>query len=273
MPTFDVICAGNAFLDVAENGSSVRAGRGAITTALALASHELRVGLATVLEDDTLGRALRARVAASRVDVDGVTLAPLAPGLALVRGGARQVVSFKDERPPLAIPESWSSKVLLLSGMSPLVSHAAALCKAARAARRVGTIVVVDINARWDLWEGRDARPIRMVLREADVVWCSAQDRVGLNVDVTALRASMRPNAVLVSGDGMANASATGPFGEVRPFEKGSTGALPLGEDDVFTATICAELARVGHIDEMRADLWSRALERAHTIATARARG
>jgi sugar/nucleoside kinase (ribokinase family) len=265
---FDVICAGDAFLDVAGRDGALGflPGGGAITAALAVAGQGLRVGLVTVLPDDTQGRALRARIAAGGVDVGGVQVRRPDPGLIFIRGGARQVVSSGEEDGPIDVPEGWSSQVLLLSGMSPVVSHGAALCKAARAARRAGTLVVVDIGARWDLWRGRDARAIRMVLREADTVWCTAQDLFGLGLDAAALRASLRKTAVLVWSDGAGRTSATGPFGEVTQARKECSILAPLAEGDAFAAAICAELARAGQSGEGGGGLWARALRRGHAL-------
>ncbi len=151
----DVICAGEAHLNAAppDRGSgadprvSMRPGGGAVRVAVSLAKQGLYVGLATVLADDSTGRAFRAKIAATGVDAAGVELATPTSGLVLVRGGARQVVASCEEEQPVAVPESWSARVLLLSGVSPIVSCNAALCKAARAARRVGTAVVLDVNA------------------------------------------------------------------------------------------------------------------------------
>jgi 2-dehydro-3-deoxygluconokinase len=194
-----------------------------------------------------------------------------------VRGGARQVVAVHDVERPIAIPDGWTSHVLLLSGMSPVVSHGAALCKAARAARRAGAVVVVDVNARWELWKGRDARSILMILREADVVWSSAADLFGLNMDAAAMRAAMRKSAVLASSDGAGSAIVTGPFGEVvrtpadRNGDRGApvTTAGALDERDAFATAICAELARAGHAGETSGELWPRALARGHEAVTA----
>jgi 2-dehydro-3-deoxygluconokinase len=276
---FDVICAGAALLRVAEEpgffakepGLHFRPAGGAITAALALAARGLEVGLATVLPDDTIGRAVLAEIAASGVDVDGVERPKRARGFVLVRGGARQDVSYKDEDRPISIPEAWSSQVLFLSGVSPVVAHTAALCKAARAARRAGTIVFLDLSAKWNLWQGRDARIIQMVLREADVVWCSAQDLFGLNMDLGAVRQALRPTAVLVSSDGAARASAAGPFGEVSHLRAGE-GLLPFGEGDAFAASICFELARAGHAGEGSGAMWARALQRAQASVAERTR-
>ncbi len=274
---FDVICAGEALWKLEERDAPfateptlrLRPGGGAVNAALALARQGLRVGLATVLGDDTFGRGLLAKIVASGADTGGVELTKPSSSLVLVkgRGGARQVVSSREEEQPITVPEGWSSQVLLLSGMSPLVSHGAALCKAARAARRAGSTIVVDVNARWHLWQGRDPRAIRMVLREADVVWCSAQDLFGLNLDVATLRSALRPDAVLVSSDGAGTATASGPFGEIVRALPKTAPIAALREGDAFTAAICVELARAGQGAEGAGELWTRALDRGHVGA------
>jgi len=263
-----VICAGGALWDVtcadgaraSEPALRVRSGGGAVNAALALARRGLSVGLATVLADDTYGRALVREVAACGVDVGGVELAQPTSALVFVRGGALQAISPREEEQPVAVPATWSSQVLLLSGLSPVVSHGAALCKAARASRRAGSIVVVDVNARWHLWQGRDPRMVRMVLREADVVWCSAHDLFGLNMDVGSMRAALRDSAVLVVSDGAGTVRAMGPFGVVARSARETNGVAPLDEGAAFVAAICSELARAGRT-EGEGDLWARALE------------
>lgn len=279
MPTsrFDVICAGDALWSVAPPDAArggdwtslrVRPGGGAVNAALALARQDLRIGLATVLEDRTAGRSLLETLTAAGIEVGGVALARPSTGLVFVRGGARQQLSLGQEERPVEIPAGWSSHVLLLSGMSPVVQQAAALCRSARAARRAGTLVVVDVNARWDLWEGRDPRAIHMVLREADVVWCSAEDLFGLKTTSAAMRATMRPNAVLALSDGGGRAFATGPFGEVARSRERAALLGPRGEGEAFATAICAELARAGHAGEHSTELWARALQRGHAAAT-----
>ncbi|MGZ5971476.1 MAG: hypothetical protein ACXWP4_27590, partial [Polyangiales bacterium] len=98
-----------------------------------------------------------------------------------------------------------------------------------------GAFVVIDVNARRHLWNGRDPRTIFGLLREADVVRCSTRDLLGLWTDAASIRAAMRPTAELIIADG-------------------------FGRGDSFTAAICADLLRVG--DPSRVD-WERALRTA----------
>jgi 2-dehydro-3-deoxygluconokinase len=281
--TFDVICAGEAVWAIAGAMAEKRSERvarsmrlrpsgGAVNVALALANAGLRVGLASVLADDAQGRALLANVRAAGVDVRGVVLATPRAGLVLVEStrGGRSVVPFRtDDEPPVSVPEEWSARVLLLSGMSPGVAPAAGLCKAARAARRKGAIVIIDVNARRHAWVGRDPRGIRMVLREADVVRCSTADLAALGIDGAAARGAMRPNATLVVTHGADAAHATGLFGEIRQKPPSVIPVHPRGAGDAFTAAICVELAKAGDFGADRGDLWSRALERGHAAAQA----
>jgi sugar/nucleoside kinase (ribokinase family) len=271
---FDVICAGEAIFQIVRPSLANRRdvaprlepGGGAVTAALALAKRGLSVGLATVLDDDSVGRRLHERVVAAGIDVGGVALTPRQAGLVRV-DAAGELAELGAARGParqLEVPEHWSAQVLLLSGLSPVVAHAAALCKAARAARRKGVIVVVDVHARWHLWAGQDARAIRSILREADVVRLSVDDAAVLRLDVDALRGAMRESAVLVMSQGADDAWARGPFGYVsQPPRRGA--ALPaLGPMDAFTTAICDELARAGEPAEDRPDVWARALRQGH---------
>src|SRR5262249_21695481 len=132
--------------------------------------------------------------------------------------------------------------VLLLTGLSPVLAQAAAFCREARVARRMGTTVVVDVNARRHVWMGRDPRSLRAVLGEADVVRCSTGDMSVLGLDAAALRAMMRRTGVLVTG--ARGVRVSGAFGEIH---KEPRGLLPAaGAGDAVTAAICAELARSG---------------------------
>jgi 2-dehydro-3-deoxygluconokinase len=277
---FDVVCAGEALWDLtaargAPAAGSLRfqAGGAAVNAALALSQGGLRVGLATTLGDDAFGRALCAKVAAAGVDVGGVALAPGRAELVRVEaaGGTGRVVACRaEDELPVAVPERWAAQVLLLSGLSPAVAHAAGLCKAARAARRTGAIVVVDINARPRLWAWQDPRAIRAMLREADVVRCSTRDLAVLGIDAATVGAAMRRSSVLVLTDGAAAARAMGPSGEIAEAPQVVAPVEPTGAGDAFTAAICAEIARAGDPGAERVERWYRAPRRGHEAARAR---
>lgn len=255
--TFDVICAGDgawrATLGRMEGvpGSAVSAGL--VEVACALARRGARVGLATTLPDDRGGRALRRTAAAAGVDVDGVTLAPPPSGLVLVDAAGQSTIGAEEAARELAIPAAWSSSVLLLAGLSPRVDAAAALCRAARRARRDGSTVVLDVAGSARRWWGHDPRTLAMVIRSADVVRCTLMSLAVVGLDVSAVRRAMRPGAVLVTGD-EAGTTAAGPFGEVH------VGARSGDDAAVLVASICAELARPSRGLESLEARWERAL-------------
>jgi sugar/nucleoside kinase (ribokinase family) len=261
--SFEVVCAGEPLwktVSARGDGLAPPAKRAVILdVAKMLARKELRVGLATVLDDDSVGRTLRAEVAALGIDVDGVTLAAPASGLVVVdaAGGQLGVVSESGNARDFEIPSAWSSQVLLLSGLSPVTSKAAALCRAARKARRDGTIVVLDAAGGLRQWVGRDPRTISMVIREADVVRCSLMELAMVGTDSATIRRAMRPDATLVVGDD-SGATAAGPFGEVRV--KGPSGASEKAGEQC-TAAICAELARLHRRAESHEGRWHRVLQ------------
>jgi sugar/nucleoside kinase (ribokinase family) len=266
--TFDVICAGEPQWRLVRSHeglarSSVRFRSSVLEIGRLLARTGIRVGLATVLDDDEQGRRAVQGLAATGVDVGGVVLSSAVRSLVVVDAGGGQsgVLAEREPERALDVPPAWSSDVLLLSGLSPLTSVAAALCKAARKARRDGTTVVVDFNASLRLWAGREPRTTFMVLREADVVGCTFADLAVLGVDAATVRKAMRAEAVLVIHD-TTGATATGPFGEVRC-------ALPRGDrhaagmaSDACTATICAELAGSSTPGESQGGRWHRVLRR-----------
>ncbi|MFO0676175.1 MAG: PfkB family carbohydrate kinase [Polyangiaceae bacterium] len=168
---FDVLCVGDAtmtfvpsvparpspFGDVTE---SFREGGGATRAAMALGRRDAKVGLVTTLRDDRAGRHLVDDLRHACVDTRAVRLAVPEKSLLFVTGtgGARQVASLGEDVDPVVVPPGWSTKVLLLSGLSPSTGYAASLCAAARSARKRGTIVVLDVNARRSRWAGHDVR-------------------------------------------------------------------------------------------------------------------
>lgn len=254
--TFDVVCAGEiGWKLAAHTGRPLRASGGALEVARLLAGRGLRVGLASSLPDDAFGRRTADRLLAAGVDVTGVSFHPPPPSLFLVdpTGGAHAL--HREATPPIEVPLAWQSSLLLLTGLSPVVSHAAALCRAARAARRAGTFVLLDVDAGLHAWAGREPRTVRMVLREVDAARCSLADLAVVGFDVGTVRAALRADAVLVVSDGVGGVVARGPFGEVT-----GRGAAAKGEGTLLTAALCAELARPAAAGESAAARWWRAI-------------
>ena len=279
--TFDVLCAGETSWKLADpdeppdtprSGTKaipLRPGGGSVHVAAALAREGLCVGLATVLTDDAVGRRSLDALVHAGVDARGVVLAPPKAGFLMVGAGgrARRVVPDEDSEPPFVIPPRWSARVLVLSGLLPVVEHAAAICRAARSARRGGALVVVDFNASLQMWAGRDPRTINSLLREVDVARCSIADLAVLGMDPAGTRAALRSSAVLVVSDGVGGAVATGPFGEARVVPAPPRPA-PRGAGDAFTAGLCAALVRRPPRGESPGALWHRVLHHAASAAT-----
>lgn len=276
--SFDVICAGAIADVVVVGGRPLVRPCGAPSVARALAREGLCVALASHADRDPSERAVTDVLRDEGVEIDEPLHGGLAPAnddghdapslCALPTDGADapeiEPITFGEDASevarPIEIPSWWSARVVLWSGVSPIVAEAAACCRAARAARRAGSVVVVDVDARWRAWQGREGRAVRMVLREADVVWASAEDLFGLRMDLAEVRDALRPSAVLATTDGAGRALALGPFGQI------STPAPPLppsGEGHAFTAALCAELAGAA-ASPASPEPWSRALARGH---------
>lgn len=277
--TFDVICVGEAMWRLAGgSGSSasnvrLRPSRGAVNVALTLRERGLRVGLATVLVDDAHGRRAYEGIAAHGIDVAGVTLAAVRPGLVVMdaHGEANPLSSEAEERPPAEVPATWSSRVLLLSGLSPIVSHVAALCRAARRARRLGSLVVIDFNAALHAWVGRDPRTIRTLLREVDVARFSVADLAVVGLELEGVRNALSSSATVVVREPSGRLVAHGPFGEVAVTPRRSEAHdafRTAGAGDTLTAAICRELAAPVERGETPSSLWHRVLRRGAGFST-----
>ncbi|HEY2511294.1 MAG TPA: hypothetical protein VGI39_10580 [Polyangiaceae bacterium] len=259
--TFDVICAGEALwrgAGVVRDLAAREASAAVFEIARLLARAEARVGVAAVIDDDRRGRSTLAELTALRVEVGGVKLAPPGANLIVVDavGGQAGIVADQRPRTPFEVPHAWVSQVLVLSGLSPVTSKAAAVCKAARRARREGAAVVLDVAGSLREWVGHDARTIAMVLREADVVRCSFVDLAVLGTDTARVRGSMREGAILVLHDAH-GAVAMGRFGEVH-VEAREMDRERAGE--VCAATIGFELARPRGGLESEEARWHRVL-------------
>jgi len=256
-----------------------------VSVALALAHKGLRVGLATVLPDDALGRKATLKLRGAGVATTGGTTA----GVILARPQGSPLLldprsemrgDAHDRDATLEVPAGWSAPTLVLSGLSPQIAQAAALCRAARSARRAGSLTIIDFNANLHAWNGRNPRNILMVLREVDVARASIADLAVLRMDLKAVRSALRPDAVLVITGPSGGTMAMGPFGEVSVSgqesgqESGQAsrqGQAPKarGGGDSFTAALCTELSRRGDVAESPAGAWHRALRNSHEAARA----
>jgi sugar/nucleoside kinase (ribokinase family) len=272
--TFDVVCAGEPLWRAAGGRHGLArsaASAGLLDVARMLALTQVRVGLATVIEDDRFGRASLAEIASLGIDVGGVKLARVTDLVVVdASGGQSRVVSDASVTSDLEFPSSWSSQVLLLSGLSAVTSRLASFCKAARRARRDGALVVLDAAGSLPHWAGRDPRVISMVLREADVVRCSYVDLAVIGAGSANVRQAMRPNATLVINDD-GDATALGAFGEVR-VKAPRDSIAPEGFADACTAAICIEFARPRRVAETPASRWERIL-RGEAPSLLRSRG
>ncbi len=276
--SFDVICAGEALwqfvstdgvLAKSPRARHLQLGGGPVNVALALAREGFRVGLATVLSDDSIGRSSLEKVATAGIDVEGVALAPRLSNLVLV--DARDTthespLGIATDR-ALEIPASWSSKLLFLSGLSPAVAQAAALCKAARRARRDGTLVLLHCHATLHAWTGHDSRTIRALFREVDAAHCSLSDLATLGMDAAMVRDALREDATTIVSDRSGGAVAMGQFGEVTLFPSNVMSKSTDGAADAFSAAMCTELLRGTLPGESPSARWDRALRRGRTWA------
>jgi sugar/nucleoside kinase (ribokinase family) len=260
---FDVICAGaplwRASMPFLADVERAR-GSSFVNVTRMLTAWGLRVGWAAVLEDDRRGRALLAEVAAAGINVAAVRTAPVGTDLVVVdaAGGWSGLVSDRGSPAQVEVPPSWSSQVLLLSGLRPATANLAAFCAAARRARRDGTVVVLDLVGSLRDWSGHDPRVISMVLREADVVRCSLFDLAAIGTDVKSVRRSMRSNATIVLDDD-GGATAMGTFGDVRVPSPRESGAAAIAAES-YTAAICVEYARPRGLGETPDGRWHRVL-------------
>ena len=269
--TFDVVCAGETTTTVpgatfeGPFGARLRyrPGVGAVSAALALVARGARVGLVTRFTDDAVGRDLRARLASTGMALEGATLGRAPRGIFLLEGTrrGREVVPYRDEEVTFDIPEDWGASVLLLSGVSPVISHAASLCRAARRVRRTGGCVLLDLRARYHQWKGRDARALHSLVAEADVVRARADDLAVLGWDETILASRLRQDAVLVvsRAEGL---FVRGAFGELGVPARAMTEA-DHGPNDELVADLAFDVSRGSRAVLARPEIWKKALDRA----------
>lgn len=278
----DVIAMGEALWDLSaapgRSFAEARAlafepGGAAVNVALALAGRGFHAGLAAVVGADALGEALAARVAARGVSTTLVQRAPPRTGLVFVEraGAGVRAVSYRAEGEPVpALPRAWSARALVITGLLPGEAQAQSFGTAARAARRRGARVVVDLNARPRMWRGRAPAPPPSWLGEADVVKASEEDLAAMGLDVVGLRAGLRRSAVVIVTAGGGPALAFGPFGTIRRAPRASVEGPAVGAGDAFVAGVCdALLHEAGGLPE-GATFWDRVLRRGHALGLSR---
>lgn len=253
---FDVICAGATTFRVDTSGDDPRlvSTSPAIDVARRLSGKGKSVALATNLPDDEAGRELLSHLRSSAVDSSAIRVRPAISSLVLFERGAdaHTIVPHRSDLDPVEVPDQLSAALLFLSALSPVVSANAAYCKSARAARRRGDYVVLDLAIRRRLWFGQDPRALRAILQEADIVHATPDDLANLGVGPQTLMSMMRSQAVLVSRDVRGAAHAHGPFGRITLAESTTTPRLLV--------SICLELLARG---DMRPETWERASRRA----------
>ncbi len=253
---FDVICAGATTFRVDTAGDEPRliSTSPAIEVARRLNGRGKSVALITNLPDDEAGNEVLAKLRSTTIEGSAIRVRPTASSLVLFERGSdtHTIVPHRSDLDAVEVPESWSAALLFLSALSPVVSANAAYCKCARAARRRGDYVVLDLSIRRRLWFDQDPRALRAILQEADIVHATPDDLANLGVGPQTLMSMMRSQAVLVSRDVRGAAHAQGPFGRITLSESTATPRLLV--------SICLELLARG---EMRPETWERASRRA----------
>jgi sugar/nucleoside kinase (ribokinase family) len=288
----DVVCMGEALWDLAAPAGvpfarakslRLRAGGGAVNVALGLTRLGLRAALAAAVGDDALGRALRDRVAAGGVFVEMVAPVARRTGLVFVERGAKEVrfVGYRDRDEAVAeLPPGLRARALCLTGLLPSAAQAKAWRKAASEARRRGAFILLDVNARPQLWADAGARggpgaavarrATRAALRSADVVKSSPGDLAALGLGegraaTLAARREMRGSATLIVTRGSSPAQVLGPCGELSCPTRPLACADATGAGDAFCAGLLAGVLRRGAPSDQRS--WEALVEAAHRVA------
>ncbi|WP_170319666.1 PfkB family carbohydrate kinase [Polyangium spumosum] len=281
----DVVCVGEALWDLSTptgmslddaTALSLSPGGGAVNVALTLAELGLRAGLVAAVGDDPVGRALIAHVTRRGVDVSRVrTTSAIRTGLVFLTHAPLRAVSYRavlKEALALrdALPRSFDTKVVHISGLLPSRAGLLALERAARQARSEGARVTLDANLRPRLWAGdaiKRADP-RRLFTVVDVLKVSEDDLrlLGLS-DPRDLTPVLRPEAVVVATFGAAKTRALGPFGEVRAGGPALAVESTIGAGDAFVAGLLSVLAREERGEHLDRATIERAIQRGNEVA------
>ena len=260
----DVVTLGEAMtLLLAEPGLPLRAA-GTFRRGLAGAEANVAVGLARLghrvgwigrLGDDALGSGIVHALRGEGVDVTHVRTDPDAPTGVLVRdahsAGATEVVyaragSAGGRLSASDVPASYvaGARVLLLTGITPLLSESArSACEAAAAAARdAGVLVAVDPNLRRRLASPERARDVvRPMVLAADVVLAGEDELAVLELDPSDL-----PARLVVVKRGAEGAWATDGSARWEAAALAVPCVDPVGAGDAFNAGLLSALLRGG---------------------------
>jgi 2-dehydro-3-deoxygluconokinase len=229
-----------------------------------LADHGVAARWVSALGDDPFGRLVRARVAASGVDVSGVVTDPARPtGLLFKdpgRGGTRVHYYRRDSAAAGLGPGLLGEEAVRTAGLLHLTGITAALSPSCRelveAALSGGRArpVSFDVNHRAALWSGapEPAADVLLALaRRADIVFVGldeAQDLWGAAVTgPDAVRALLPGPGTLVVKDGGRAATAFTASGRHTVPAPRVDVVEPVGAGDAFAAGFLAGTVRGDH--------------------------
>jgi sugar/nucleoside kinase (ribokinase family) len=255
-------------------------GGGAVITALELARAGVPVALCAAVGDDALGVAMQRRLEDGGVDASLVIASPLLrTGLVLIGGAlgsSRRFMSYRapdDEARALraALPSGgFGARLLHLSAIVPTPASIALFRDASRRARREGSVVTLDVNARPRLWR-RPSKAALEILAAADWVKCSSRDLDAMGAAPADILARLRKSAVLVVTHGPGPVRAFGPFGSIEraPPALPDPAVDPTGAGDAFSAGLIAALVERAPEPLASADLAALCVERGIDAARA----
>lgn len=259
----DVTCVGPCRLSrtaAARGESGAFSVRGALEVAALLSEAELSVGLASQMDGAVIHGVL-ARHAASL----GILMGPWR-GLRPTSQGNDP--SARIEREMFSIPERWHSNVLVISGIDASVARAGNLCRLARAFRREGAVVIVDLRSELAWSHERSPLVVRSLLRESDVVRVRREDIDMLQLVLADFFAMVRPDGVvLVSGQSGEKPTLEVHVGETRTIALRDREVHSLAGRDALIAAVAAVCATQGALRPSEDATWDRVIARLELFA------
>lgn len=258
----DVLCVGPCVLSRAAPPEARHpfSMRGALEVAALLSKAGLSVGLAS----PTDGQVIHGVLVGQAADL-GILVGPWR---GVRQQSARSPRGGRVEREIFSISERWRSNVLVISGVDTNLASAGNLCRLARAFRRDGAIVIVDLRS--DLAWGHERSPLvlRSLLLESDIVRVRREDTGVLQLTLADFFGMVRPEAVVLAS----GASRLEPRLDVHV---GETRSIPLRDRDVhavsggdgLVAAVAAVCARQGSLSPQEDSTWESVVERLELLA------